>query len=489
MIRTTYTFALSLSCLLSGLSCTEDSGPPFDFTAVQPDLFGSSGAQPNAWADYDNDGDLDLFIGFRGAPDRLYRNDNGNFTDVGALVGLADTTETRAAAWGDFDGDGHLDLYVGFALTEMPNKLYRNEGNGAHFTNVAAEMGLAEIGVTRQPTWIDYDQDSDLDLFVAFRERANKLYRNDGNGFSDVTESSGIGDPRRTVGVAWFDMDMDGDFDVFVANQNGDQDGFFRNNGDGTFTDVASEMGMDWPDRGDEYGSVGTAVTDYDNDGDLDLFIATYGPDVLWQNQGDGTFLNVAQGTMAEDHHSTTAAWADADNDGRPDLYVAAFLSSEPEEPDHIFHNMSSGFTSATPPPVAEFGASHGVSWADYDQDGDLDLALANNNAIGKHLLYRNDKNAGHSLQVTVTTKNHGGTIPGAEVRLFSPDGDPLGARLVGTGGGYCSQGAKPVHFGLGDYEGNVRIEITTFKDGERVTNQFEATITDEPLHFTLEVS
>src|SRR5882724_6694472 len=114
-----------------------DIAPRFEL--VQPELFGASGGQPNAWADFDNDGDLDEFVGFRGRPNRLYRQDHGRFEDVAAAVGLADTTETRVAAWGDFDGDGQIDLYVGFA-GNAPAKLYHNDGDGRHFTDVAAAV-------------------------------------------------------------------------------------------------------------------------------------------------------------------------------------------------------------------------------------------------------------------------------------------------------------------------------------------------------------
>src|SRR5262249_47557005 len=101
------------------------------FALIQPDLFSASGGQANAWADFDNDGDLDEFVGFRGRPNRLYRQERGRFEDVAAMVGLADTVETRVAAWGDFDGDGNIDLYVGFA-GGTPNKIYRNDGDGRH---------------------------------------------------------------------------------------------------------------------------------------------------------------------------------------------------------------------------------------------------------------------------------------------------------------------------------------------------------------------
>src|SRR5256885_12681359 len=171
-----------------------ESRPTFEL--IQPDLFGVAGGQPNAWADYDNDGDLDEFVGFRGRPNRLYRQDHGGFVDVAAAVGLADAVETRAAAWGDFDGDGHVDLYVGF-VGGTPNKLYRNDGNGRHFTDVAPSLGLNLSGVTRQGSWIDYDNDGGLDLFVAFRDKPNRLFRNDGGAFTDVTVESGVGDPRK----------------------------------------------------------------------------------------------------------------------------------------------------------------------------------------------------------------------------------------------------------------------------------------------------
>src|SRR6185436_20256697 len=174
-----------LAILVAGALVLAASPPP-TFELVQPELFGVTGGMPNAWADFDNDGDLDEVVGFRGRPNRLYRQDHGRFEDVAAAVGLADTVETRVAAWGDFDGDGHLDLYVGFA-GGVPNKLYRNDGNGRHFTDVAPALGLRLVGVSRQASWIDYDNDGDLDLFVAFRDQPNRLFRNDNGRFTDVT--------------------------------------------------------------------------------------------------------------------------------------------------------------------------------------------------------------------------------------------------------------------------------------------------------------
>jgi hypothetical protein len=220
---------LTLTCCTSP-SALEVPGPVFQ--PIQPELFGVSGAQPLAWADFDNDGDLDLYVGFRHTPNRLYRNDRGSFRDVASEVGLDVADDTRAAAWGDFDGDGHLDLFVGFPFAEARfNRLYRNEGDGKAFTDVTARYEVRVAGSTRQSSFIDYDRDGDLDLFVALRDRPNHLLRNEGTRFVDVSDALGIADARRSVGAVWFEMDEDWVIDCFVANQIGEADGVFRNDG------------------------------------------------------------------------------------------------------------------------------------------------------------------------------------------------------------------------------------------------------------------
>ena len=447
--------ALVLGALACGESAEDPTAPPgLVLEPVQSELFSAPGAQPNAWADYDNDGDLDLFVGFRGAPDRLYRNDDGVFRNVAPELGLDSPEETRAAAWGDIDADGHLDLYIGFpASAQTPNRLFRNEGNGLAFTDVAPSLGVDLMGTTRQPSFIDYDGDGDVDLFIAFRDKPNRLFRNDGDGLTDVTDATGIGDPLRTVGVAWFDMDQDGDLDAFVANQNGDLDAFYRNDR-GRFTDVATELGMDGSPRSEEYGGVGPSVMDYDNDGDLDLFVANYGPDFLYRNNGDGTFDNVAPDLgLDADRHATTSAWGDFDNDGWPDLLVASYMANVPEEPDHLYRNEGGSFVDVTPEAILQAGASHGLQWADFDADGRLDLAVANNNAEGTHRLYRNATPIGphrSSIQVMVVDYDGRYRLAGAEIRVFlAGTRRLLGTRLLDTGGGYCSQSVKPVHVGV----------------------------------------
>ena len=238
-------------------------------------------------------------------------------------VGLVDNVETRAAAWGDFDADGDADLYIGFADPKMPAKVYRNDAKGTKFVDVAKAIGVNLTGVARQPAWIDYDGDGDLDLFAAFRDVPNRLLRNDRGKFVDVTGATGIGDPRKTVSAVWWDFDRDGDLDLFTANQEGEANGLYRQT-NGTFEDVAAAMGVAGTPRPKEDGGVGPSVADFDQDGDFDLFVANYGPSALYRNDGGLKFTEVSRERGIDlNGHGVTSGWGDLDNDGLPDLYVA----------------------------------------------------------------------------------------------------------------------------------------------------------------------
>jgi hypothetical protein len=197
------------------------------FALVQPELMEERGSMTHAWADFDNDGDLDLFIGFRpGQPNRLYRNDGGRFADVAGELGVADAEGTRAVAWGDFDADGWLDLFVGYTAgpeegsAKLANRIYRNEGG--RFTDVTQDFNLQlPLGHARQTSWVDFDNDGDVDLFFAIRDYPNRLFRNDEGTFVDVSEPMGITGSRATMGGVWFDFDLDGDLDLYLGNMDG----------------------------------------------------------------------------------------------------------------------------------------------------------------------------------------------------------------------------------------------------------------------------
>ena len=191
----------------------------------------------------------------------------------------------------------------------------------------------------------------------------------------------------------------------------------------------------------------------------------------MFRNDG-GTFTDVAPAAgVAGDYHATTSTWGDFDNDGRTDLYVAAYLANIQNYRDYLYRNLGDGtFIDVLPGVIFRNDATHGVQWADFDQDGDLDLALADNGATGKHFLFRNDlaSPGSHSVAVLVLDEHGRYSRAGSEVRAFAAGSRRLLAMgMVDTGSGYCSQNAMPVYLGLGA-AGVVDIEVTTLRGGRR---------------------
>jgi len=449
---------------------------PVRFAAVQVAPFDDGGTLTDAWADFDGDGDPDRFVGFNGAPSRLYRNDGtAGFTDVAAATGLVVEQRVRTSAWGDYDGDGRPDLLLGYAGEGPVLAVWHNDG-GTGFTEVSADIGLVlDAGATRQASWVDVDGDGDLDLFLALRDGPNRLWRNDGASFADITEASGVGDPRRSVGAVWFDADADGDLDLYVANMDGDANGLWLN-GDGVFSDAAEAWGLAGGGRalGDEsQGTVRPCVVDYDNDGDLDLSTANYGRNGLFRNPGaPGRWADVSDAEgLGTDSHFDTCAWADFDHDGWADLYVNGTVTGGTSYPDWLFRREGGRFVDVTPPAL-EVEADHGATWVDYDGDGDLDLALTGAQDTGMHHLVQNllrPEYARHSLEVRVVGPNGAAVRPGAEVRVYASGTDRLlGTGLVDTGSGYDAQSDLPVHFGLTTSQ-PVDVEVTVVARGRHV--------------------
>src|SRR5918994_1607516 len=407
--------------------------PPV-FEPMQPEVLGAGSTFTNAFADYDNDGDPDLFVGFDGKPNRLYRNDRGTFVDVAGEAGVVDSRPTRAAAWGDFDSDGDPDLMLGFTPLKDGSviKLYRN--TAGKFTDTTADVGLSvPTGAVRQPAWIDFDADGDLDLFVAYRDRANALYRNDAGKFSDVAAAMGVADGRRTAGVAW----------------------------GGRAPKAAGN------------GTVRLCAADVDTDGHFDLFAANYGPLGYFANRGKGAFEDrSASWNIAIDSRYDACAFADFDHDGRLDLYVNGTVTGGASWQDSLFRNTGSAFVNVTPPSIRRLQADHGVQWVDADGDHDLDLALTGARTDGTHLVMRNmlaAADAARGLHVKVVDAEGRSTRAGAEVRVFAAGTTRLvGARLVDSGSGYDAQSDVPVHVGVPAGVARVDVQVIVPRQGTR---------------------
>ncbi len=450
-----------------------------NFVSVQTDLFGVAGSLSNAWGDVDNDGDLDFAVSLKGGEIRLYLQEDGVFNSVGPRLGLPQSgPEFRGLSWGDYDGDGYLDLFAGATMPGELSRLYHNNA-GVSLSDVAADVGLTVPNRSaRQSNWIDYDNDGDLDLYASDRIGTNKLFKNTNGKFSQVFAGEGPSDGRSTVGACWFDFNMDGRMDLFLANQSGDTDAMWQNNGS-SFVDVGQLAGVDSPGRTKIEGGVGCAVGDYDNDGLLDIFMSAYGPNRLYKNNGNGSFSDVSEiAGIVEPDHVVGADWGDYDNDGDLDLFVAGYEGPRGEQTpvDMLYKNDGSGrFENILGRDDEMNAADHGVAWVDFDGDGDLDLSLTDGYGVeGAHFVFRNEMSEtgrSRSLRVLILDGSGRFPMPGAEVRLLDKDGGVIASRMVTTGGGYNSQNAMPISFGLSDMRA-VDIEVTYITSRGRVVTR-----------------
>ena len=433
----------------------------------------------------------------------MYRNGgDGTFTDVSAAAGVADGGYGFGCAVADYDNDGDQDLYV---TNYGPNALYGNAGDGS-FTEVTADAGTFAPQWSTSAAFLDYDNDGSLDLYVAsfldFTPATNKvcggvvktdaqglmavsdytrsycapkdsyggvpdlLYHNDGDGiFGDVSVAAGIANPAgKGLGVVSWDYDRDGDQDLFVAND-GMSNYLYRNEGDGTFSDVALQAGVAYNGEGHPEACMGVDVGDYDNDGDLDLFTTNFSHETntLYANEG-GRFRDV---TAAVDLAESTwrvlgfgTGFFDYDNDGDVDLYVANghILERIPlfqpgvefAQPHQLFNNRGGTFDDVSDSSGTWFATKQvgrGAAFGDYDNDGDMDVLVTN--CGGPARLARNDGGSRRNwsmIRAVGERSNRDGI--GAEVRVVA--GDLTQVRVVLGGSSYLSASDRRVHFGMG---------------------------------------
>ena len=466
-----------------------------------------------AFFDYDADGDPDLYF-VNGAPlpgyvaqevptNCLYQNNgDGTFTDVTEKSGVGDTGYGHGCAVGDYNNDGQLDLYVANYGT---NRLYRNNGDGT-FTDVADIAGVTEPRWSSSCAFADYDRDGNLDLYVVnyivfdidenpwcglkekgiraycepnnFPAQSDTLFRNNGDGtFTDVTKSAGIYNTTgKGLGVVWGDYNNDGVPDIYVANDS-TENFFFHNNADGTFEEVGFMIGVALSEDGAAENGMGTAFGDWNNDGWLDLTVTNYAQqtNTLYHNDADGFFTDATATTKTAQLTYPYLGWAtafiDYDNDGYQDLFVAnghlhenlAELGQQGTygQRNLLFRNNANGtFTEVSEtlgPDMKLKDVSRGATFADYDLDGDIDIVVTNSNTAPR--LLRNDGgNEKNWLQIRLIAT--GGTTDAIGARVKITTGNLTQTREVRSGDGYLSQRDLTLHFGVADYAQIDRVEI-----------------------------
>ncbi len=469
-----------------------------------------------AFYDYDHDGWLDIFLvngsrfDTKWAPgqapvSRLFKNNrDGTFTDVTAKAGVGYHGWGQGCCVGDYNNDGFDDLFVTY-WGEC--KLWRNRGDGT-FEDATRKAGVttARPGLPRWNTgcaFVDYDRDGHLDLFIAnyidfdlkkvpvpeggtckYKGLAvacgppglpggkNILYRNNGDGtFRDVSKEAGILDTPGTygLGVLVGDFDNDGWPDIYVANDS-TSSALYKNNHDGTFSEIAIEAGVAYSADGKSQAGMGVAAADYDGDGRLDIVKTNFAGDTstLYRNQGENTYED--QTLQAGLGRNTRflgwgAAFLDIDNDGLPDILLAnGHVYPEVGDTDAeagyrqrkvLYRNLGSGrfadVSLAGGSGITETVAARGMAVGDFNNDGALDVVVNCVNDLPQ-LLRSTNRTGNNWLKLKLIGTRSNRSAIGARVTCRTPDGR-LQSQEVRSGGGYLSQSALELHFGLGTAE------------------------------------
>ena len=445
--------------------------------------------------DFDGDGLLD--VAFSSVefcePLRLYRNrGDGRFEERTAAAGLSQQLGGLNLVSTDYDNDGRADIFVLRGGWEIPmrNSLLRNDGDGT-FTDVTREAGLSSPDhSTHYAAWADFDNDGWLDVFVGHELTPSQLFRNRRDGtFEDVTAAAGVGASAFTKGATFGDYDADGDPDLYVSNMWADNF-LYRNNGDGTFTDVAAALGVTGP-----FASFPTWFFDYDNDGRLDLFVSSYPMSIeefakhyfgqpttaetltLYRNVG-GRFQDVSRAVgLDRAVPSMGSNFGDLDNDGFLDMYLGTGSPSYAALLPNLMLRNDGGrrfvdVTAATG--TGHLQKGHGVAFADLDNDGDQDVVMNVGGAVpGDHYeeaLFRNPGGYDHHwIAVRLIGKTSNRAAIGAKITVTLPGGD-LRYREVTTGGSFGASSFTQ-HIGLADAD---RIEtLRIVWPASRITQTF----------------
>lgn len=404
-----------------------------------------------AWGDFNNDGLQDLYLGAFGVNGLYKNNGDGTFTNIAAQAGVDDSLKTKAATWGDIDNDGFLDLYLSNGR-QTPNTLYLNNRDET-FTEISAAAGMANMDFAQGGAWADFDEDGDLDYFLLQDDVGNNLFRNNGDlTFTDVAVDLNLANDWAAYGVSWFDYDNDGHLDLFVANcrnLNGPNwtNLLYRNGGDGTFSDVSAQSGVDYPGV-----SWGVEALDFDNDLDMDLLVVndeTQNSFLLYRND-NGFFTEISDSAGLDNAGRLLAVTqGDYDNDGDVDFFACGINGVY-----RLYENRGDGtfedISEQVPFPSAVSSRFNGTATADYDNDGFLDFVAADE--FSHAFLFKNTPGdsvaSNHWLEINLKGVTNNAFGVGASIIVKS--GGMQQMRTVTAGSGTYSQNMLTAHFGLG---------------------------------------
>jgi hypothetical protein len=405
-----------------------------------------------SWADYDKDGDLDLYVTNNSGNNFLYSNNgDGSFDKITTGIIVNDGGNSSMGMWGDYNNDGNIDLFVvnkGPIFNAEDNSLYKNNGDNT-FTKITTGIIINDAGYSFGSSWGDINNDGYLDIFVVnelVASQTNFLYTNNGDEtFTKITSGDIVTMSTNSYSSVWGDYDNDDDLDLFVAN-NGQNNLLYNNNGDGTFTTITT--GAIVNDLG---SSISANWVDYDNDGDLDLYVSNSGAqenNFLYDNNGDGTFTKITAIEIVNDNTATLCSnWADVDNDGDLDLYISSVQQNL-----MYLNNGDKTFTKVLNHTIiSENLSSRGCTWADYDNDGDLDLFISNYGSANS--LFTNDGNGNN--WINIKCDGSGSNTSGIGTKIWvkaNIDGSPVWQyRQINMQSGYLAQNSLNEEFGLGN--------------------------------------
>ncbi len=407
-----------------------------------------------AIGDYNNDGREDIYVSRHILPNLLYRNNgDGTFTDVAGPAGVAFEGTTTCSVWGDTDNDGDLDLYLG--NRDEANILYRNNGDGT-FTDISESAGVNTLFRTRAVLFGDINQDGFIDLYVANMTAPNYMFRNNGdNTFTDITLASNTQDYGIAMGSLFFDYDNDGDLDLYLTHDANQPYILYQNDGTGRFRDVSEESNTNYAGQG-----MGVDVGDMNNDGFLDIYITNLYENTLFLNNGDGTFSNLtASAGVGDLGMGWGTIWLDCENDGLQDIYVSndSYFSPFPNllyrnNGDYTFQAISHSS------PLSSMYGGYGVASADFNADGRVDIFLANSGNDGNQLFTNLTNNANNWVKVKLEGTQSNRAAIGARVEIEA--GGKIMVDEITAGASYASHNSFILHFGLGTAEVAERLKI-----------------------------